>query len=324
MVVVMDTGASEAQIENVIATLSGHGFDVHRSTGANRTILGAIGVRREFDHRRIEMLGGVAEVHRITEPYKFASRTWKQDDTTFALGEARVGGPDVIVFAGPGVVESEEQIEGVAAHVAQHRGAVLRGGAGHGLDDAGLRLLRTAADRHGLLVSLDVATPGRLGLLDGYADVFEVAARNMENRELLSALARAGKPVLLRRGAAATIEEWLLAADMLLSGGNARVVLCESGIRTFEPYTRLTLDVSAIPVVQKKSHLPVFVDPGGAVGRRNHVLPLARAAVAAGAAGLVLALHPDPPSARVEGPQSLSFDQFADLMRQVSRIADAL
>ncbi len=333
MVVVMEPGATEAQIEAVIDRLNRHGFDVHRSSGVNQTVLGAIGVKPDFDTRYIKVLDGVADVYRVTEPYKFASRAWKKENTVFDVGGVTVGGDEIVVMAGPCSVESEAQMEATAAHVAAHGATFLRGGAFkprtspyafQGLGEEGLRFLRAAADHHGLNAVTEVMDIGKIDLIYRYTDVFQVGARNMQNFNLLKELGRSDKPVFLKRGPAATVEEWLMAAEYVMSQGNPHVILCERGIRTFETYTRNTLDLSAIPVVKKKSHLPVVADPSHGTGLRDQVTPMARAAVAAGADGLMVEVHPDPPSARSDGPQSLFFDQFVELMRQIRLIAQAI
>ena len=333
MVVIMEHGASEAQIEAVINNLNAYGFDVHRSSGVNQTVLGAIGVKPDFDTRIIKVIDGVADVHRVTEPYKFASRTWKKEDSVFDIGDVKVGGNEVVVIAGPCSVESEEQMEVTAAHVAAHGATFLRGGAFkprtspysfQGLGEEGLRYLRAAADNHSLNVITEVMDLSKIDLIHQYTDVFQVGARNMQNFDLLKELGRSDKPVFLKRGASATIEEWLMAAEYVMSQGNPHVILCERGIRTFETYTRNTLDLSAVPVLKKKSHLPVFADPSHGTGIRGKVIPMARAAVAAGADGLMVELHPDPASAMSDGPQSLFFDQFTELMQQIRVIAQAI
>ncbi len=333
MVVIMEHGASEAQIEAVIEHLNAHGFDVHRSSGVNQTVLGAIGVKPDFDARIIKVIDGVADVHRVTEPYKFASRTWKKEDSVYDIGGVKVGGNEVVVMAGPCSVESEEQMEATAAHVAAHGATFLRGGAFkprtspysfQGLGEDGLRYLRTAADNHNLNVITEVMDLSKIDLIHEYTDVFQVGARNMQNFDLLKELGRSDKPVFLKRGASATIQEWLMAAEYVMSQGNPHVMLCERGIRTFETYTRNTLDLSAVPVIKKKSHLPVFADPSHGTGIRGKVIPMARAAVAAGADGLMIETHPDPASALSDGPQALFFDQFVELMQQIRLIAQAI
>ena len=329
----MEHGVSEAQIEAVINNLNAYGFDVHRSSGVSQTVLGAIGVKPDFDVRIIKVIDGVADVHRVTEPYKFASRTWKKEDSVFDIGGVKVGGNEVVVIAGPCSVESEEQMEVTAAHVAAHGATFLRGGAFkprtspysfQGLGEEGLRYLRAAADNHSLNVITEVMDLSKINLIHEYTDVFQVGARNMQNFDLLKELGRSDKPVFLKRGASATIEEWLMAAEYVMSQGNPHVMLCERGIRTFETYTRNTLDLSAVPVLKKKSHLPVFADPSHGTGIRGKVTPMARAAVAAGADGLMVELHPDPATAMSDGPQSLFFDQFTELMQQIRVIAQAI
>nr|MBA3886187.1 3-deoxy-7-phosphoheptulonate synthase [Acidobacteriota bacterium] len=265
MVVVMQERATDEQIQSVIAQLVGMGFDVHRSTGSLRTVIGAVGPTTG-DPRLVEMLDGVKEVLRITEPYKLASRTFRPENTVITIGDVRIGGDEVIVMAGPCSAESEEQVEASAAAVRRAGAKILRGGAYkprsspysfQGLGEDGLRLLRGAADRHNLKLVSEVMDISQLETILRYADILQVGARNMQNFTLLRELGRTRKPVLLKRGISATIEEWLLSAEYILAGGNADVMLCERGIRTFESYTRNTLDISAIPVVQKLSHLPV-------------------------------------------------------------------
>ncbi len=333
MIVVMRSGASETQIQSVIERLNEFGFDVHRSSGVSQTVLGAIGVKPDFDTRHIQLVDGVAEVYRVTEPYKFASRTWKGEDSVIDIGGVQVGGPEVVVMAGPCSVEGEEQMESAAAHVASEGAAFLRGGAFkprsspysfQGMGEAGLKIMRAAADRHGLKVVTEVMETAQIDLIGQYADVFQVGARNMQNFSLLKELGRGTTPVFLKRGLSATIEEWLMSAEYIMSCGNSNVILCERGIRTFETYTRNTLDLSAVPVVKNKSHLPVFVDPSHGIGIRNKVTPMARAAVAAGADGLMIEIHPDPDTALSDGPQSLYLDQFSELMRQIRLIAEAI
>ncbi len=334
MVVVMQEHASEEQIQHVIDRLLALGFDVHRSTGVQHTVLGAVGVRPDFDHRQIELLEGVREVIRITEPYKLASRAWRPEGSIVEVGPGvRFGSEEVVVAAGPCAVESAEQIELIAERVAQLGARLLRGGAFkprtspysfQGLGETGLRLLREAADRHGLLVVSEVMDPSQIPMMLPYVDMLQVGARNMQNYNLLRALGAVRKPVLLKRGLAATIEELLLSAEYIMAGGNYQVVLCERGIRTFENYTRNTLDIAAIPVIKKLSHLPIIADPSHGTGRRDKVPPMARAAVAAGADGLLIEVHHDPDRALSDGAQSLTVDQFATLMNELRIIAPAV
>ena len=333
MIVVMSGGATSAQVDSVVAELVSLGFDVHRSTGTERVVLGVVGDTKSVDPATIELLEGVSEVMRITEPYKLASRPFKPEGTVVAVGEVRVGGDEVVVMAGPCSVESEAQVRSVAASVKRAGAKILRGGAFkprsspysfQGMGEEGLRLLRWAADEQGLKVVSEVMDVSQIELLDRYVDILQVGARNMQNFTLLRELGRERRPVLLKRGIAATIEEWLLSAEYVLAGGNPDVILCERGIRTFENATRNTLDISAIPVVKKLSHLPVIADPSHGTGRRDKVAPMARAAVAAGADGLIIEVHGDPDRALSDGAQSLLPAQFDRLMAELRIIAPAI
>jgi 3-deoxy-7-phosphoheptulonate synthase len=338
MLVVMQEGAGEAQIQGVIDRLVELGFDVHRSTGVRHTVLGGVGGKDEFDIAMFEVMEGVQEAHRIVSPYKLASRTFRPGGTIVTVrrggGTAiEIGGNRVTVMAGPCSVESYDQIERTAEIVARSGAKVIRGGAFkprtspysfQGLGGEGLELLRAAADRNGLLVVSEVMDITQIGLVSQYADILQVGARNMQNFNLLRELGNQRKPVLLKRGISATIEELLLSAEYILAGGNYDVILCERGIRTFENYTRNTMDISAIPVVKKLSHLPMVADPSHGTGRRDKVAPMARAAVAAGADGLLLEVHPDPDHALSDGAQSLYPAQFEELMGQLRMIATAV
>jgi 3-deoxy-7-phosphoheptulonate synthase len=333
MVVVMKERASDEQVQHVIAQLVEMGFDVHRSTGALKTVIGAVGGNRQFDSALIEVMDGVSEVLRVTEPYKLASRAFEPEGTVVSVGDVRIGGDEVIVMAGPCSAETEEQVNRTAAAVRKAGAKILRGGAFkprsspysfQGLGEEGLKMLRGAADRHNLKLVSEVMDISQLELIEKYSDILQVGARNMQNFTLLRELGRARTPVLLKRGISATIEEWLLSAEYILSGGNVNVMLCERGIRTFESYTRNTLDISAIPVVQQLSHLPVLADPSHGTGRRDKVTPMARAAVAAGADGLIIEVHNDPDRARSDGAQSLFPAQFDRLMAELRIIAPAI
>jgi 3-deoxy-7-phosphoheptulonate synthase len=308
-------------------------MDVHRSTGVTRTVLGAVGDDRQLDPRLIEMLDGVSEVLRVTEPYKLASRAFRPEGTVVTVGDVRIGGDEVIVMAGPCSAETEEQVNSTAAAVKRAGAKILRGGAFkprsspysfQGLGEDGLKLLRAAANEHDLKLVSEVMDVSQIPLIDRYCDIFQVGARNMQNFTLLKELGRTRKAVLLKRGIAATIEEWLLSAEYILAGGNGAVILCERGIRTFENYTRNTLDISAIPVVKKLSHLPIVADPSHGTGRRDKVAPMARAAVAAGADGLIIEVHCDPDHALSDGAQSMYPAQFDRLMAELRIIAPAI
>src|SRR6186713_1961429 len=332
MVVVMEERATEAQIEQVVARLVEMGMDVHRSTGVSRTVLGAVG-QGHPDKGLIEMLEGVHEVVRISEPYKLASRTFKQENTIVTVGDIRIGGDEVIVMAGPCSAETEKQVRAAAAAVRRAGAKIFRGGAFkprsspysfQGLGEEGLRLLRDAADAEHLKLVTEVMDLSQIEMIDRYADIFQVGARNMQNFTLLRELGHARKPVLLKRGIAATIEEWLLSAEYILAGGNNDVVLCERGIRTFESYTRNTLDISAIPVIKKLSHLPIITDPSHATGKRDKVAPMARASVAAGADGIIVEVHCNPDKALSDGAQSMFPAQFDRVMAELRIIAPAI
>jgi 3-deoxy-7-phosphoheptulonate synthase len=333
MIVVTEHGASDKQIEEIIRVLNEHGFDVHRSTGVQQTVLGAIGVHPEFDHRQIQLLPGVAEVVRITEQYKLASRAFKREGSVFDIGGVKIGGNQVIIMAGPCSVENEKQIFTIAKLVADSGARILRGGAFkprtspytfQGLGEEALRLIRSAADEYKLKVVTEVMDRSQIDLVEKYADILQIGARNMQNYTFLKDLGKASKPVLLKRGLSATIEEWLMSAEYILAGGNHQVILCERGIRTFETATRNTLDIGAIPVVQKKSHLPVIADPSHGIGIRDKVIPMARACVAAGADGIIVEVHNDPDHALSDGAQSLFPDQFLQMMKEVRMIAEAI
>jgi 3-deoxy-7-phosphoheptulonate synthase len=333
MLVVMQEGASEEQIQKVTARLVEMGFTVHRSTGVLHTVLGGVGPADSFEPADFEAMDGVKECHRIVSAYKLASRHFKPQGTVIKIKNVEIGGNRVVTMAGPCSVESREQIEAVADTIREAGCQVMRGGAFkprsspysfQGMGEEGLKLMREAADKRGLLMISEVMDSSQLPLLTKYSDILQIGARNMQNFNLLREVGKVRTPAMLKRGIAATIEEVLLAAEYILSGGNYDVMLCERGIRTFETYTRNTMDVSAIPVLQKLSHLPVIADPSHGTGRRDLVLPLARAAVAAGADGLLVEIHPDPDHAISDGAQTLAFPQFRDMMRQVRAIAHAV
>lgn len=333
MIVVLEKNIDESKLQIIVNHLEDFGFAVHKSVGEERIILGAIGVKPNFDTRKIRILEGVAEVYRITEPFKLASRSFKKENTIFKIKDVTIGGNEVNVIAGPCSVESEEQIMTIAELVKKNGVKILRGGAFkprsspysfQGLGEEGLKLLRKAADEFGLIIITEVIETSMIDLVYKYTDIFQVGARNMQNYSLLKELGSAKKPVMLKRGLSATVEDWLMSAEYILSNGNPEVFLCERGIRTFETYTRNTFDISAIPVVHKRSHLPVFADPSHATGLRDKVIPMARAAVAAGADGIMVEVHHDPEKAFSDGPQALLPHQFEDMMRQLKLIANVI
>ncbi len=333
MLVVMQQGATDLMIQSVIDRLVGMGFTVHRSTGVTHTVLGGVGPVDDFDPADFEAMEGVKECHRIVSPYKLVSKNFKPQGTVIRIGKVEIGGPHVVTMAGPCSVESREQIETVADIVANSGAQVMRGGAFkprsspysfQGMGEEGLKIMRAAADRRGLLVVSEVMDQTQISLLTQYSDILQIGARNMQNFNLLREIGKTRKPVLLKLGIAATIEELLLAAEYIMSGGNYEVILCERGIRTFETYTRNTMDIAAIPVVKKLSHLPIIGDPSHGTGRRDMVIAMARAAVAAGADGLIVEVHPDPDKAASDGAQTLTPSQFADMMTQIRAISTAV
>lgn len=333
MVVILKNNASEEQINGVISQLEKYGFQVHVSKGVQKTIIGAIGVQPDFDTRKIRILDGVSEVYRVTAPFKLASRDFKEDNTIIKIKDVEIGGNNVAIMAGPCSVESEDQIFRMAEVVAKSGAKILRGGAFkprsspysfQGLGEEGLKYIRKAADHFGLLVITEVMQISQIDTIYPYTDIFQVGARNMQNFALIKELGNTDKAIMLKRGLAATIEEWLMSAEYILSNGNKDVMLCERGIRTFETYTRNTFDLSAIPVVHKKSHLPVVADPSHATGIRDQVPPMARAAVAAGADALMIEIHDDPANALSDGPQALLPNTYLQLIEELKVIANAL
>ena len=334
MIIAMQEGASEQQIQQVIDHLVKMGFEVHRSTGERHTVLGAVGARTNFDVRNLEMLEGVQEVHRISSPYKLAGRSFRPQGTVIKFPNGlEVGGPGVVVMAGPCSVESREQLFETADIVSKAGARVLRGGAFkprsspysfQGMGEDGLKLMREAGDKFSLLVISEVMEISQIALMEPYTDIYQVGARNMQNFNLLRELGKIRKPVMLKRGIAATLEELLLSAEYIMAGGNYEIILCERGIRTFETYTRNTMDISAIPIVHKLSHLPMAGDPSHGTGRRDKVAPMARASVAAGADALLIEVHNNPEKALSDGAQSLFPEQFGKLMDELRIIAPAV
>jgi 3-deoxy-7-phosphoheptulonate synthase len=333
MVVVMSPDATPEDVERVVARVEGVGGEAFVSTGVVRTIIGLVGDIDSFHHLNLRTLPGVADVHRISDPYKLVSRQHHPDRSTVWVGPAGHQvpiGPDTFTFiAGPCAVETAEQtIE--TARMARSAGAtILRGGAFkprtspyafQGLGVAGLRILSSAREATGLPIVTEVVDARDVPVVAEHADMLQIGTRNMANFGLLQAVGEAGKPVLLKRGMTATIEEWLMAAEYIAQRGNLDVVLCERGIRTFEPATRNTLDISAVPVVQAASHLPVIVDPSHAAGRKDLVVPLSRAAIAVGADGVIVDVHPDPETALCDGPQALQGAELRELAQAVRRL----
>lgn len=333
MVIVMKSDATIKQASAVIQKVTQLGFKPHLSKGAKRTIIGLIGNGKKISPDDLMLLSGVEDVVRISSPFKLASREFKPDPTVITVKGNEIGGRVVVMMGGPCAVENRDQIMASAEAVAKSGATILRGGAFkprsspysfQGLKEYGLELLREAADKHGLAVVTEVMTPHDVDLVASYSDILQIGTRNMQNYSLLEAIGRTTKPVLLKRGLMSTIEELLMSAEYILSNGNPNVILCERGIRTFEKFTRNTLDIAAVPLIKDHSHLPIVVDPSHATGQRALVGRVAQAAVAAGADGLIIEVHPDPDQALSDGPQSLHFDEFEELMTRLKNIALAI
>jgi 3-deoxy-7-phosphoheptulonate synthase len=330
MIVVMRPGATRAQVAEVRRRIEAEGLEAFVSAGEERTVIGVVGV----DLDRVAHLGtmeGVERVLRVTNPYKLASVEHHPERTRVRVRDVDIGlgGGEVVVMAGPCSVESDEQLKGTARLVAREGARILRGGAFkprtspytfQGLGLPALQILAEAREETGMPVISEVTDPGQVELFDRYVDLLQVGSRNMHNFVLLRAVGQSSKPVLLKRGFGSTIEEWLLAAEYVLSSGNPNLILCERGIRTFETATRNTLDLSAVPVLRERTHLPIVVDPSHGTGQRSLVGPMALAAAAVGADGLLIEVHPDPPSAKSDGDQSLSFEEFGELMDELRRL----
>jgi 3-deoxy-7-phosphoheptulonate synthase len=334
MLVVMKQGASQEAISRVVETIQDMGYDARPIPGKQRTAVGLIGNDGRVESARLEGLDGVLEVIAVSHPYKQVSREWKAEDTVVTLANGtRIGGSEITIMAGPCAVESEDQIVGIARTLSEMGVTILRGGAFkprtspysfQGLGEEGLVLLARAREATGMAVVTEALDPEGVELVAEYADILQIGARNMQNYPLLRKAGRSGKPVLLKRGMSATIKELLLAAEYLLAEGNDQVILCERGVRSFDTHTRNLLDLTAIPVVKSLSHLPIIADPSHGTGLRAKVTPMARAAVAAGADGLMVEVHPDPSRALSDGAQSLYPEQFRELMTQIRVIAQAL
>jgi len=332
VIVVMRVGSSQDQITRVAERIEASGLKAHISAGIEHTVIGALG--QVFPELRdaLELLPGVDQVIPVSKPYKLASREFHPRDTIVELNGVAIGGNEIVVMAGPCAVESEEQVLATAQAVKAAGATVLRGGAFkprtspyqfRGLGESGLQLLAQAGKETGMPVITEVMSPDHVALVAKYADILQIGARNMQNFVLLDEVGRIKKPVLLKRGLSSSIQEWLLAAEYVMAQGNEQVILCERGIRTFETYTRNTMDLSAIPIIERVSHLPIIADPSHATGKWYLVIPLALAAVAAGADGLLIEVHPNPDLALADGPQSLTFDNFRLLMSQLLPIAKA-
>ncbi|MCB0164790.1 MAG: 3-deoxy-7-phosphoheptulonate synthase [Anaerolineae bacterium] len=334
MIIVMDSEATPFQIDNVIAEAESCGWQTHLSQGSGNTVIGLQGHGQPLDLFKVGQMPGVRETMAITQQFKLASRTFRPENTTIKVRDVTVGNDKLVVMAGPCSVESREQLLETAHAVKEAGATMLRGGAYkprsspysfQGLGETGLKLLAEAREVTGLPIVTEVMSPTKVALVAVYADVLQIGARNMQNYDLLNAVGQAQKPVLLKRGMSATLEDLLMAAEYILQHGNNQVMLCERGVRTFDTkYTRNTFDINAIPLLKELSHLPVIADPSHGIGIRRHVLPVTLSSVAAGADGLIIETHPDPDKAVSDGPQSLTLPQFADLMDRVRRMASAV
>ena len=333
MIIVMKHKASQEQIENVVSKIEDLGYQAHLSKGEERTIVGVIGDDRPIDPGKFESVNGVEKIIPVLKPFKLASREMHPLDTLVNVDGLTVGGNEIVIMAGPCSVEDRDQLLETAHAVKANGATVLRGGAFkprtspysfQGLGERGLQLLAQARLETGLKVVTEAMSPEQVPLVAEYADIIQLGARNMQNYELLRAAGKAGVPVLLKRGLSATIEEWLMSAEYLLSFGNDQVILCERGIRTFESYTRNTTDINAIPVVKELTHLPVILDPSHSTGKWEYVSAVARAGIAAGADGLIVEVHPRPDQALSDGAQSLRPERFVDMVRGVREIGRAV
>lgn len=334
MIIVLKPGATEEQINHIVEKLKGFGLQIHMSKGEERTIIGAIGDERVLANQPLEIFPGVEKVMPILQPFKLVSREFKKEDTIIEFENGvKIGGKKIHVMAGPCAIESKELLIQIAEDVKAAGASFIRGGAFkprtspytfQGLGEEGLKYLSDAKNKTGLLVITEVMDPRDIELILPYTDIIQIGTRNMQNFRLLTEVGGYDKPVLLKRGLAATIKEFLMSAEYIMAKGNTKVMLCERGIRTFEPYTRNTLDLSAIPVIKKLSHLPVIVDPSHAVGKWDLVAPMAKAAVAAGADGLIIEVHPNPEEAFSDGEQSLKPKAFKELMKELKVIAKAV
>jgi len=333
MIVVMSPKATKKNIDNVIKKLESMNLRTHLSEGEDRTIVGVIGDKKIIANLEMEMMAGVEKTVRITEKYKLVSRDFHPVDTIIDVGGVKIGGDKLVVMAGPCSVESYEQLRTAAEAVKNSGAEILRGGAYkprtspydfQGLGEEGLKLLRQVADEFGMKVVTEIVDRDDLELVENYADILQVGARNMQNFQMLKALGKSKKPVMLKRGLSATISEWLNAAEYIMIGGNENVIFCERGIRTYETYTRNTLDLSAVAAIKELSHLPIIVDPSHGTGRRSMIAPMSKAAIACGADGLMNEVHPHPEVALSDGNQSLTPEDFQNLMSNLTEIAKAV
>lgn len=334
MIVVVKNGTDKQKLEHVVQYLEAQGLKLHISEGVERTIIGLVGATQEQKaNLNVESLDGVEKVMPVVTPYKLASREFHPEDTIVRVGDLTIGGDELQVMAGPCAVESREQMLEVAEMVKASGARILRGGAFKprtspysfaGLEEKGLQYMAEAREKTGLKIVSEVMDPRSVELVAEYCDIVQIGARNMQNFNLLREVGKIKKPVLLKRGLSATIEEWIMAAEYVLSGGNEQVIFCERGIRTFETFTRNTLDISAVPIIKSLTHLPIIVDPSHGTGKWNLVQPMAKAAIAAGADGLMIEVHPDPLHAMSDGPQSLKPHKFNAVMNDLQQVAQIM
>lgn len=330
MIVVMNSIDNQENIDRVVKKLENEGFKIHISQGVLKTIIGAVGAKDRLTTGAVEVMPGVERVIPILKPYKLASREFKAEDTVVNINGVEIGGKKIHIMAGPCAVEGRDQLLETAEVVKAAGATILRGGAYkprtspysfQGLQEEGLKILAEAREKTGLLVTTEVMDSDTVDVVAAYTDILQIGARNMQNFSLLKKVAKSNRPVLLKRGLSATIEEWIMAAEYIMDGGNEQVILCERGIRTFETYTRNTLDLTAIPVIKNLTHLPVIVDPSHGTGRWELVQPMAQAAIACGADGLMVEVHCNPSEALSDGPQSLTPENFHNLMNTLSQLA---
>ena len=333
MIVVMRKGSTQKEIDGVQRRIESHGLSPHLSQGTERTVIGVLGQIFPELQDELKRLPGVAEVVRISKPYKLSTREFKEENTTVSVGAAVIGGKEPVIIAGPCAIEDEEQLMSTAKVVKEEGAKILRGGAFkprtspysfRGMGVQGLKLLAEASEKFDLPVVTEVMSSEDVGMVASYSDILQVGTRNAQNFNLLDAVGKIDKPVLLKRGFSSSYEEWLLAAEYILSGGNSQVILCERGIRTFEQYTRFTVDLAAVPVIKKLSHLPIIVDPSHSTGSWDLVTPISLAAIAAGAHGIIVDVHPNPAVAKCDGAQALTFENFRNLATQIRSVAAAL
>lgn len=333
MIIVMKPNAKEVSVKNVLALIEARGLETHVSTGEEVTIIGVIGDKQKLSGCNIEIVDEVDKVVEVTESYKLANRKFHPESSAIKVGNTEIGGKEIVIMSGPCAVESEEQVMETAKAIRASGAQILRGGAYkprtspysfQGLEEEGLKIMKAAKQETGLAVVCEVTSLQAIEAAVKYVDMLQIGARNMQNFYLLKEAGKTGIPILLKRGLSATIDEWLNAAEYIMAEGNQNVVLCERGIRTFETATRNTLDISAVPVIKEKSHLPIIVDPSHATGVRSYVKPLAKSAIAAGADGLMIETHPNPAKALSDGPQSLTFPQFDELCNELRPIANVM